>query len=210
MSTKNKKTSSSSTRSARKGRDTSRLKARQTPVSSVLVPEPEILEPSESNSLTSRFQDKSELLAWENELRFHVAENLIMLRKFRNLSQLALAKKAETSQPKVARVESGSENLTLNTLKRLIEAMDGRFHVSISPSELNFPAIPHWWHCIHSGAASLHRFHFKGMLLTDDGSSTGTIYSRWDTKLEPTQVTPELTESVTNWDVQSVGRLANV
>jgi hypothetical protein len=50
-----------------------------------------------------------------------------------------------TSQPLVAKLESGEENFTAETAQKAIEALNGRFDVSISPAEMNIePRIP-WW-----------------------------------------------------------------
>lgn len=71
----------------------------------------------------------------DNDVRFHVARNILHLRRYRELSQKALAELMGTSQSAVARIEGGSENITLDTLQRLIDALRGRFHVVIQPAE---------------------------------------------------------------------------
>lgn len=83
---------------------------------------------------------------WFNAVSFHVAQNLLHLRRFRGMSQSAVGMAMGTSQPAVARIETAQENITLSTLERLVSALRGRFHVSIAPAELcvNQPCRP-WW-----------------------------------------------------------------
>jgi transcriptional regulator with XRE-family HTH domain len=50
-----------------------------------------------------------------------------------------------TSQSAVARIESGQENITLDTLQRMIVALDGKFHVSIRPQEFRCWHETPWW-----------------------------------------------------------------
>jgi transcriptional regulator with XRE-family HTH domain len=61
------------------------------------------------------------------------------------MSQAKVGAAMGTSQSAIARIESAQENITLDTLQRLIVALDGRFYVSIVPQE--YPArleVP-WW-----------------------------------------------------------------
>jgi transcriptional regulator with XRE-family HTH domain len=65
-----------------------------------------------------------------------IARQLIRLRKRRGLSQTDTAKKLDTRQPAISRVESADyRNWSFNTLRRLAEAMDARLRVIIEPSE---------------------------------------------------------------------------
>ena len=58
------------------------------------------------------------------DVEFALAREIIALRHQRNLTQRELAEKAGTSQPAIARVESGSyRNLSLAFLRRLAEAL---------------------------------------------------------------------------------------
>ena len=58
------------------------------------------------------------------DVEFALAREIIALRHQRNLTQRQLAEKAGTSQPAIARVESGSyRNLSLAFLRRLAEAL---------------------------------------------------------------------------------------
>ena len=70
------------------------------------------------------------------------------------MSQGAVAQAMGTSQSAVARIESGQENITLDTLQRLVVALKGRFDVSIPPQE-HAPLKPRqWWDLIGSTAKS--------------------------------------------------------
>jgi predicted transcriptional regulator len=65
---------------------------------------------------------KKEYDALEKE--FALAREIIELRKRQNLTQKQLAEKIGTSQPAIARLESGSyENLSLSFLRRVAEAL---------------------------------------------------------------------------------------
>jgi predicted transcriptional regulator len=79
-------------------------------------------------------------LAREPELRkqvdarlaeLRIEQELIRLREAQGLSQSQLAKLLGVSQPAIAKIESGSENLTLRTLLRVVTALGGaiRFQV---------------------------------------------------------------------------------
>lgn len=82
---------------------------------------------------------------WANDVRFHVARNLLHLRRFRKMSQTAVANTVGTSQSAVARIESAQENITLDTLQRFIVAMKGRLDISIPPQEYSAPPKRLWW-----------------------------------------------------------------
>jgi transcriptional regulator with XRE-family HTH domain len=86
------------------------------------------------------FQD-----AWDNEAKFQVSRHLLHLRRYRRESQKSLAKKVGTSQSAIARIEGGDENITLDTLQRLICALRGRLQVSIPPAEISVSKRSLWW-----------------------------------------------------------------
>lgn len=66
------------------------------------------------------------------ELR--IEQDLVALREARGLSQAQLARLLGVSQPAVAKIESGSENLTLRTLTRVVTALGGELRVTIRKS----------------------------------------------------------------------------
>jgi len=82
---------------------------------------------------------------WANNVRFHVARNILQLRRYRKESQSSVAGKMGTSQSAIARMETGQENITLDTLERLTDSLRGRFYVSIYPQECPFRPIMPWW-----------------------------------------------------------------
>jgi transcriptional regulator with XRE-family HTH domain len=95
--------------------------------------------------MTELAQQPEVRLALDNDALFRVAESLIYLRRYRGLTQQALARKMGTSQAKVARIEGGRENVTLRTLERVVRALEGRLGLSIAPAEIDVPRGPSWW-----------------------------------------------------------------
>jgi transcriptional regulator with XRE-family HTH domain len=82
---------------------------------------------------------------WANDVKFHVARNVLYLRRYRKMSQGSVAAAMGTSQSAIARIESAQENITLDTLQRLIAALGGQFHVAISPAECSLQQKHPWW-----------------------------------------------------------------
>src|SRR5262245_19703474 len=109
------------------------------------LPQANIVSPPSSSPLEAIYRNPAFQLARDNNVSFHIAENLINLRKFRKKSQAEVAKAAGTSQSAIARIESGEENITVGTLRKLIVALRGRFHIWIAPEELPLPRLPGWW-----------------------------------------------------------------
>jgi transcriptional regulator with XRE-family HTH domain len=105
----------------------------------------EVLSRSSSSPLGDLYGTSAFRKEWENDIRFHTARNLVYLRRYRGTSQKALAELVGTSQPAIARIESGQENITLDTLKRIAHALDGRIFVSIHPADHEFHAPRSWW-----------------------------------------------------------------
>jgi len=68
------------------------------------------------------------------EEEYELAKQIIRFRIDRNLSQAQLAKLVGTSQPAIARLESGNHtNLTLGFLSRLAKALDLRAELKFLP-----------------------------------------------------------------------------
>jgi transcriptional regulator with XRE-family HTH domain len=68
------------------------------------------------------------------EEEYELAKQVIRCRIDRNLSQAQLAKLVGTSQPAIARLESGNHtNLTLGFLSRLAKALDLRAELKFLP-----------------------------------------------------------------------------
>jgi len=61
------------------------------------------------------------------------------------MSQTKLAREVGTSQSAVARIESGQENITLDTLERFLTSLRGRFEGSIYPIEYAPTRARKWW-----------------------------------------------------------------
>jgi transcriptional regulator with XRE-family HTH domain len=143
MSGKMAKTSASSmsTQSAKKR--TKRIRA--TPTKPDVLPEVVVLSRSSSSPLTEVYKTEEFKNEWANEVRFHVARNLLHLRRYRAMTQVAVGNAMGTSQSAVARIESAQENITLDTLQRLVLALKGRFQVSIHPQEYPLQQRNPWW-----------------------------------------------------------------
>lgn len=66
------------------------------------------------------------------EEEFALASEIIQLRKEKNITQKELAEKIGTSQPAIARLESGSYNkVSLSFLRRVAEALDAKPEVHL-------------------------------------------------------------------------------
>jgi transcriptional regulator with XRE-family HTH domain len=61
------------------------------------------------------------------------------------MSQGKVAGQMGSSQSAIARIESAQENITLDTLGRVIAALKGRFYVSIQPQECAVMPDNPWW-----------------------------------------------------------------
>lgn len=80
-----------------------------------------------------------------------------------------MAALAGSSQPYVARLESGEENATADTVERFVVALDGRFEVSIAPKEMHLPRWQQWWDLADAGLASTMPYGMVGMMCGTDG-----------------------------------------
>jgi predicted transcriptional regulator len=66
------------------------------------------------------------------EEEFTLASEIIQLRKEKNITQKELAERIGTSQPAIARLESGSYNkVSLSFLRRVAEALDAKPEVHL-------------------------------------------------------------------------------
>lgn len=64
-----------------------------------------------------------------------VALKVLTYRTDHGLSQRALAKKLDMTQPQLARLEAGEHNPTIDTLARLAQTLDLEFAIDIHPRE---------------------------------------------------------------------------
>lgn len=85
--------------------------------------------------LAERLKDPKFRKAWEeSEVDYLLAKKVIEMRLKRKLSQRDLAKKVQTSQAQIARIEGMDANPSLNTLKRIAKALDTKLQVTIISS----------------------------------------------------------------------------
>jgi DNA-binding XRE family transcriptional regulator len=112
----------------------------------------EVLSRTSNSPLADVYKTTEFKNEWANDVRFHVARNLLHLRRHREWSQDAVAKATKTSQSAIARIESGQENMTLDTLQRLVVALNGRFQISIQPQEYFCCLQRPWWEIGDSGS----------------------------------------------------------
>lgn len=74
--------------------------------------------------LKEQLKDRKFREAYEKEgRRLEVAYQINRLRKKQRLSQKALAKKLDTTQSVIARIETGQQNFTVDTLQRIASAL---------------------------------------------------------------------------------------
>ena len=66
---------------------------------------------------------------------YRLADQLVLLRKKRGLTQQELAEKASTTQAVVSRLENVSVHCALETVVRLADALDAVVEVRITPTE---------------------------------------------------------------------------
>jgi ribosome-binding protein aMBF1 (putative translation factor) len=64
-----------------------------------------------------------------------VALKVLTYRTEHGLSQRALAKKLDMTQPQLARLEAGEHNPTIETLARLAQTLDIEFAIDVRPSK---------------------------------------------------------------------------
>lgn len=67
------------------------------------------------------------------EPEYKLASTLIQLRVSKGLTQEELAKRLNTKQASIARLESGSSLPSLSTVKRVAEALDAELDIVVRP-----------------------------------------------------------------------------
>ncbi len=120
--------------------------------------------------IESLYRSEEFQVEYANQVAFHVAMNILNLRRRQKMSQVNVAKKMGTSQAAIARIEGGQDNITLGTLQRLVEALDGKFYVSIAPKDLAVVYQP-WWDQIQP----ISGIEFKGMVSRQQRDTTQLI-----------------------------------
>ena len=61
--------------------------------------------------------------------RLEIAYNIIELRKSKRMSQAVLARKIDTTQSVIARIESGHQNISADKLQKIASACDKQLEV---------------------------------------------------------------------------------
>ncbi len=141
-------TSSISMPSVRNKMPKTRVTPRQPEAAMTTSKQVEVLSRPSNTRLDEVYARPEVRLDWENQVPLHVAKQVVRLRRFRRMSQAKVAAAMGTSQSAIARIESAQENITLDTLERLIRALKGRFYVSIAPEELPARRPADWWDTI--------------------------------------------------------------
>lgn len=67
----------------------------------------------------------------ESEQQYQISRQLISLRIARGLTQKDLAEKVGTSQSVIARIENGEQNITINTLNKLTNALEANLRIKL-------------------------------------------------------------------------------
>ena len=65
------------------------------------------------------------------EPQFRLIREILLRRSELNLNQLQLAKLVGTKQPAISRLERGDGNITINTLRRIADALDADLDISL-------------------------------------------------------------------------------
>jgi predicted transcriptional regulator len=89
--------------------------------------------------LREQLKDEEFKLEYEDlEEEFTIAREVIALRQKHNLTQKELAERVGTSQPAIARLESGNyKNLSLSFIRRIARALDAVPEVHIRSREVH-------------------------------------------------------------------------
>jgi ribosome-binding protein aMBF1 (putative translation factor) len=68
----------------------------------------------------------------EYEKQLEIAYQILKLRKQKNISQAQLAKRLKTKQSNIARIETGKQNLSIQTLNSIARALNSDLTVNFS------------------------------------------------------------------------------
>ena len=86
--------------------------------------------------LTEELRDPEFQREWDRTaVARAVALKVLTYRTEHGLSQRALAKRLDMTQPQLARLEAGEHNPTIDTLARLAQTLDLEFAIDIHPRE---------------------------------------------------------------------------
>jgi DNA-binding XRE family transcriptional regulator len=127
------------------------------------------------------YESPTFLVEWDNDLPYHLAQHLVRLRRYRGLSQRELAQRAGTSQPKIARIEGGEENVTLRTVQKMAKALLGRLTLALQPAEMQTPSLPYWWEYSHRDVVwSGKPLTYRGMCTVNSKDSGTVALAAWE------------------------------
>lgn len=85
--------------------------------------------------INQRLKDEAFKNTWEeNKLEMEVAKQLISLRKSLGVTQSELAKRLNTKQSAISRIEKGEQNISIALLEKIAVALGGEVNISISSS----------------------------------------------------------------------------
>jgi len=83
--------------------------------------------------LNNKLKDKEFKQEWDkSELRYAIVKELIKLRNSYNLTQEQFAKKLNTTQAVISRIENGSVNIGVDFLERVAKAFNKKVTISLS------------------------------------------------------------------------------
>lgn len=68
----------------------------------------------------------------QDEFCTAIADKIKVIRKQKGLTQKALAKRLKVSQQLISRIETGRENISLLTLKKIVDNLGAELHLEIS------------------------------------------------------------------------------
>lgn len=89
-----------------------------------------IVYPSFEQYLAQQMKIKAFRKAYEEEShRLEIAYKILQLRKKYHFSQKELAQKLDTTQSVVARIETGQQNLTTDTLQKIASVFDRNLRI---------------------------------------------------------------------------------
>ncbi|WP_067936849.1 helix-turn-helix domain-containing protein [Alicyclobacillus kakegawensis] len=88
------------------------------------------------NYIQKRMQNPGFAKEWEaSKLEYEVARQLIQLRKQSGLSQAQLAKRVHTRQSEISRIENGEQNISLDKLRKIANALGADVEIKIGKKE---------------------------------------------------------------------------
>ncbi|MHB8394633.1 MAG: helix-turn-helix domain-containing protein [Candidatus Dormibacteria bacterium] len=97
--------------------------------------------PTADEVLAGHLEDPAFRREWERTaLARAVALKVVAYRAEHGLSQRALGKRLEMSQPAIARLEIGEHEPTFGTLSKLSRGLGINFHIEVTPDSLSLSA----------------------------------------------------------------------